>query len=324
MKKLILTHANCVDGCCSRAILETKYRDEAEYLAVEHTDYDPKFPEKVTQLLKETEKFQNTEIIMSDICLPLEWINRFLDKNNKVTIIDHHKTAINTIHELNSRIDRGEKINVDIHFSQDNKVSGAYLTWNYVNPSIIPPNVINYISEGDTWNFVHEETKPFYTGLLDNKEPNDYTSNDWLELIKNEDKVQAIIAHGKPIHEQFMQEVNSFLPKAQSIKLDGRYGLMVFAPSQYRSEVGNLLARTSGDFGLVVGISDGIVSCRLNSVAPTEIDDIAKKFGGGGHAQSSAFKIKTFNDFEELLKKEGNNITLNYEGSMNIKMKNKF
>jgi uncharacterized protein len=313
MKKLILTHANCVDGCCSRAILESKYGNDAEYIAIEHSDYDPKFPDKVKLLMNNIETFNHTEVIMSDICLPIEWINQLLEKNNKVTIIDHHKTATSTINELMSRINNGEKINVDIHFSVKNTQSAAFLTWNYINPTITPPDVIYYISEGDIWNFEHEETKPFYTGLLDNKEPKDYSPSQWLDLINNEDRVKAIIAHGRPIHEQFMSEVNSFLPKAQPIILDGRHGLMVLAPSRYRSEVGNLLAKTSGDFGLVVGLSNenDIVSCRLNSVAPVEIDAIAKKFGGGGHAQSSAFKVKNLSEFEKLLKKEGNTITLN-------------
>lgn len=35
MKKLVLTHANCVDGCCSHAILETLYGNDAHYVAVE-------------------------------------------------------------------------------------------------------------------------------------------------------------------------------------------------------------------------------------------------------------------------------------------------
>lgn len=46
MKKLIITHGNCVDGCCSRAILEQKYGNDAEYFEVDHAEIDPAFPEK--------------------------------------------------------------------------------------------------------------------------------------------------------------------------------------------------------------------------------------------------------------------------------------
>lgn len=322
MKKLILTHANCVDGCCSRAILETRYGNDAHYVAVEHTDYDPKFPEKMNQLLVEVSSFEDSEVIMSDICLPLSWIEMFLNKNNKVTIIDHHKTAKKTIAALQEKIDSGEKLNIEIYFSEDNSQSGALLTWNYINPMTPPPEVVTYISEGDIWDFKHNETKAFYTGLLDKKQPNDYSAQQWLEILTNKDKVKEIIDYGQPIHESFMQEVYSYIPKAISITLGGRPGMMVFAPSEYRSELGHLLSKQFNGFGLIVEDKGNVVSCRLNSIAPNTIDDLAIKFGGGGHAQSSGFKLQNLKELEELLKNEGNDVSF-YLEQQTKKNKNK-
>lgn len=98
--------------------------------------------------------------------------------------------------------------------------------------------------------------------------------------------MQEIIDYGKPIHERFMQEVNSFIHKAIPIVLRGRPGMMVFAPSKYRSKLGHLLSKQFDGFGLIVEDKGDVVSCRLNSIVPNAIDDLAMKFGAGGHALS--------------------------------------
>ena len=100
MKKLIITHGNCVDGCTCRAILEEKYGDNAEYIEVDHSEIDPAFPEKFQKFWDYVSQFKNTEVFMADICLKEIFINLFLENNNILNIIDHHETALPLIEKL--------------------------------------------------------------------------------------------------------------------------------------------------------------------------------------------------------------------------------
>jgi nanoRNase/pAp phosphatase (c-di-AMP/oligoRNAs hydrolase) len=309
-KKLILTHANCTDGCCSRAILEQVYGNNAIYIAVDHVDYDPKFENQYKAFVEQVSHVKDTEIIMADICLPSSWINLFLQNNNKVVILDHHKTSIPIIEEFEQRIKNGEKINMQFSFSKENSESGAMITWKYVNKNIEPPKALVYISEGDIWKIKHVETNYFYAGLLDNKQPKDYDSKFWLSLLTQPSVAEDIIEYGKPIHEKFLEEIKAYSEQAISITLDGRHGLMVFTNTPYKSQLGNVLAEKCNGFGFLVEQQENSLHCSFRCIAPSVVDDLAKKFGGGGHAQIAAFKLSNMQDLQDILDNEGNHINV--------------
>ena len=319
-KKLVLTHANCVDGCCSRAILESHYGSDAHYIAVDHIDYNPKFKEQHKVFLEQVKDVKDTEIIMADICLPTDWIEMFLANGNKVTVMDHHKTAVPVIEGFEERIKNGENLNIEFYCSKENTASGAMLAWKHTYRHQPVPDTVVYISEGDRWDFQHTETKHFYAGLLEGKQPKDYPPEYWMELLNNPQLVSDIVSHGKPIYETFMAEVANYASQAVPVTLQGKNGLMVFALSQYRSEVGNALALASGGFGLIIEEKDGVVSCGLRSVEPFTVDEIAQKFGGGGHGQAASFKLANLDALQSILNQEGNDINLNT--TKNSKFKN--
>ena len=81
MNRLIITHANCVDGCCSCAILKEKYKEEAKYIEVDYADADPAYPERYNKFMSEVEHIHNGEVIMADICLKKEIVDMFISKN---------------------------------------------------------------------------------------------------------------------------------------------------------------------------------------------------------------------------------------------------
>lgn len=309
-KKVILTHANCTDGCCSRAVLEQVYGNNAIYIAVDHTDYDPKFEKQYAKFVSDVSNIKDTQIIMSDICLPSVWINLFLNNNNKVVVLDHHKTSIHIVEEFEQRIANGEKLNIEFSFSKENLESGAMITWKYMHPDIEPPQALVYVSEGDIWKVKHEETNYFYAGLLDGKQPKDYSPDFWMDLLTKPSVLENLVTNGKPIHEKFKKEIEMYCETAIPVILDGRNGLMVFTNTPYKSQVGNVLAEKCKGFGFLVEQQENNLHCSFRSIAPDVVDDLAKKFGGGGHAQIAAFKLETMQDLQNILVKEGNEIDI--------------
>lgn len=63
MKKLILTHHNCVDGCCCKSILMKNY------IEVKYSDFNPEYKEEYKNFKEKVIGYNNTEVIMADICL---------------------------------------------------------------------------------------------------------------------------------------------------------------------------------------------------------------------------------------------------------------
>jgi nanoRNase/pAp phosphatase (c-di-AMP/oligoRNAs hydrolase) len=307
MKKLVITHANCIDGCCSRAVLEDKLGKNAHYIEVEHSDIDKKkFPQKFERFFNEIKDFSNTEIYMADICLNEEMIDYFLSKNNKVIILDHHATAIPLIEKIQEKIINGEHLNIEIFFSKNNSKSGAMITWEYANPGIEPPKLIKYVSDGDLWTFNYApETHYFYSGILaNNVQPKEVDKSYWLNLLNDEQEVNKIVKKGEPIYEPYIKEVKSFIPFAVEITLNGHKGYMVNASMKYKSELGNFLAQKNNTFGLVWEEKEDMIACSLRSIKPFSVKEIAEKFGGGGHSQASAFRLRNKEELEEILKNE--------------------
>lgn len=304
--RLIITHKNCVDGCACRAIFEKNYGSSAHYLEIDHSDYSDAFAERKEAFQKEVNSFENKEVIMADICLPFEWLRSILEKNNKLVILDHHHTAkpfVKSIVEYATENNLEDKL--FINFSFDNTQSGAMLSWKYMYPEKTPPLFIQLVSDGDLWRFNLEGTRGFYTALLNERAPEDIDKSHWIDLLTNEDQVRDYIAKGTPIFAEFMQTVYEYTQKAEPVILEGYSGYMVEAPDKYRSEIGNILAQKNNTFGLCVTQQDTYVSCSLRSVAPFRVDNIAQTFGGGGHQQAAAFRVKNMKELHNILRDRG-------------------
>lgn len=316
-KRLVLTHYNCVDGCSCELIFKSIFGDDALYVPVDHSDYDPKFKDTYEVFKSKVENIKNADVYMSDICLPPEWIEHFLANNNKVIILDHHNTAIPYVEKFEDRIANGEKLNMEIVFSKDNSESGAMLTWKYLKPNEPIPEVIKYICDGDRWEFKYKNTKAFYAKINEKNPKDNVDVLSELIFASNPEKLNEFVKDGLIIREAYMKEVESYLPYAKPIKLFGRKGGIVQAPKEYISELGNLLANHFDGFGLVVDLSNDIVKCSLRSVAPNIVSDIAKKMGGGGHEQASAFRLNNLEELNSLLKEHGNDIEFHVSTNKN-------
>jgi oligoribonuclease NrnB/cAMP/cGMP phosphodiesterase (DHH superfamily) len=313
-KPLVITHKDCTDGCCSQAIIRSKFGNNAIYLELDHSNLDIKKDINANEYINQILGTNNSEVYIADFCLNTNMIDQLLKQNNKVVILDHHASSIPFVTPFEKRMEEGENLNIEIHFSKENNCSGSMLTWKYFYPELEPTLAIKHVSAGDIWKFEFgDSTKHFYTGLLETyKGPKNIPLEVWENLIFNDNYAESFISIGKPLHEQFMNEVMDYVPKGKPIVLHNTLGFMIEAPKKYTSDLGNQLAKINGGFGLVYNLDpeNGVVRCSLRSIEPLDVSLIAKKFGGGGHAQSSSFRCKNMEEFNDLLISEGNTISL--------------
>lgn len=306
MKKLILTHANCVDGCCCRAILEQKFGKEADYIEVDYADFNPDIPVRYEKFKAETESYNNTEVIMADICLSEEFIEMFLKNKNKVTIIDHHKTVIPLMNKLREKLKDNPDLPLHLIFSDNNDVCGAKMTWLEYGSHKEIPKMIDIVEDYDLWQFKFEETAFFHAALLENgMQPKDIEKSYWVELLNNPELFEAKTKSGESIYKDYMKLLKEYSYTAKEVVLDGHKGLMVNAPLKYRSDLGNIVAEQSGTFAMIwEKTEDGIVSCSLRSKPGFDVSVIAEKFKGGGHTNAAAFRVNDENTFHTLIVNE--------------------
>lgn len=302
-KKLIITHKNCTDGCCSQAILKTKYPNE-NYLELDHVNLeigkDPDAQSYIDYILSH----KDTEIFVADFCLPYELTDELLQLGNKVTIIDHHHSNIKIVDRFKERITEGENLNIEIVFDYENKKSGTMLTWEHIYPNLEPHLAIQHVSFGDTWNFeLGERTKHFYSGLLSEySDPHSVPKEVWIDIVSNENSGLIYEEIGRPLFESHMENVHSYARKSVPVKILDKEGLLVEAPRMLTSDLGNIMAKDCGGFGLVYYVEDnGIVRCSLRSINPVTVNDLAANFGGGGHNQAAAFRCKDMAEFIEII-----------------------
>ena len=306
MKKLVLTHANCTDGCCARSVFERNYRDAAEYIAVDHSELDAdKFPARHEGFLESTKHIKNSEVIMADLCLSEPLIDRFLANNNRIVILDH-ASAVPTIRALEKRIAGSERAPITLSFSEDNSESGAMLAWKFMHPGKEPPLMVKHVSDGDLWQFkLGDATKFFYASLNENeRQPKEISPEEYILLLEDDNRVQSMVRKGEALRKAFMEEVHFFAAKAKPIVLSGETGWWVEAPLHLKSDLGNVLAQKNNTFGLVVKEQGGLLQASLRSVDSFRVKEIAERWGGGGHPQASAFRLKDMGEFRALVERE--------------------
>lgn len=302
-KKLIITHKNCVDGCCSQAIFKTKYPDDI-YLELDHVNLDETKDDNAKSTIDYILGFKNSTVYVADFCLPKEMIQNLLDSGNKVVILDHHESNIKQVEPFVQRIRNGETLNLEINFSYDNTKSGTMLSWEYLYPNIEPPLSVKHVSNGDTWKFeLGVRTKHFYSGIMKGyNEPNSVPKDTWIEIITEQNSGLKYEQIGEPLYSKFQKEIQEIGDKSTKITINNKPGMMVMADRKYTSDVGNYLAQKSGGFGLVYFIEEsGIVRCSLRSIHPVTVNDIAESLGGGGHAQAAAFRCKNIEEFNSII-----------------------
>jgi uncharacterized protein len=272
---------NDLDGLASAAIVRKKYPEIPLENFIE-INYGWPFP---WDIIKSTEK-----VIMVDFCLqPFEDMRRLHCKAN-LTWIDHHKTALA---EYQKHLD-------DDYFPIEGlrKIGrgACELTWNYYFPNKPVPRVIHLLSSYDVWDLYEEDILAFQMGMR----AEDYRLNHhfWIEMLDNQTIdndiwVDDIIENGLKIVKWEDIRAKEYC-KAYAIEtfISGHRAIAVNvgrANSQFFLSTFN-----HKDYPIF------IYFCRLPSDKWTvglmsetvDVGEIAKSFGGGGHAGAAGFSCE--------------------------------
>lgn len=271
----VLYHKNCSDGFGAAwsawKYLSTTFPNrDVEYIAVSHGTLPP--------------NVEGKNVLITDFSYSYDILERMIQSSNKLAIIDHHKSALENLQKID------EKYKV---FRMD--MSGASMTWCYFFPNEKMPLMIKYIEDRDiwanklpliqeyfTWFFTLEFKFEVYDKYYDDKVFEDALYEAKSMVYLNNYNISQISKYASP---KFV-EINNKL-----------YFVAYINSNILKSDIGNRLISNSYpycDFSATYNIDDryNSTSFSLRSTnTHSDVSNIAKSFGGGGHRNASGVKV---------------------------------
>lgn len=262
---LCLYHGNCIDGFAS-AVVAKMYFDsanekrECRFQGIQHGDLPP--------------DVSGEEVYILDFSFPRETLVEMEKYAKKVTVIDHHKSAIDDL--------------VDLSFAIfDLSKSGCILTWEYFFPRLPIPKLLEYVQDRDLWQWNLPFSKEINAALWSY----DLSFEKWEELL-NLDSLELLKTEGKAILRYQNRYIDLMLSRPPDfVTLEG-HTVPCINTTALSSELGNELSKDY-PFAITYFDRDGLRYFSLRSSENgIDVSKIAELYGGGGHLRAAGFKMK--------------------------------
>lgn len=246
---------------------------------------------------------QGEKLLFVDYCPPIEFLEKLLDLNKKILILDHHISSYERTTESNIL----DNPNITAIFDMDK--SGCQITWDYFFEDMPRPEIIDYIGDKDLWLWKKENSREINTALYFKS----YFDHDNLEKLSDlhdnwETEKPKLINDGAKINQYNQKQIDISLNNATYSKLkfnNETYKIWIgggnITPG-LRNELGNELLNKKFNNGKLPDFSatwqynlikdEWWISLRGNENSP-DLAKIAESYGGGGHKCAAGFTIKS-------------------------------
>ena len=156
MKPVVIYHDHCMDGMGAAWAAWKHFNGDVELIAADYGQQPPHLIDR--------------QVFIVDFSYSLP-VLQHMGATNNVMVIDHHKTAAKdlamlhsagTIADFDAFCDQGGGV---IRVLFDMERSGAGLTWDFFNPGMPRPYLIDRIEDRDLWKFHYESSRPLHSYL---------------------------------------------------------------------------------------------------------------------------------------------------------------
>jgi uncharacterized protein len=256
-----------------------------------------------------------SDIYLVDFCYPPDVLREIADHASNVTVIDHHKTARDAIQRtaIDDGFDAGGpetsseyhyiRNNVSADFDLDH--SGAVLTWRHFHPGEPVPRLLQFVEDRDLWRWELPYSRAVSAYLA--SMPQDFASWDDIATaffaIRSESTgLDSAATAWRAGHHPFQREGAAILrAQAQTIEqavrrhrwaVLGGHRVPIVNATIHGSETGEALCRAHPDAPFAAYYFDTVDGRRgwgLRSRGGHDVSEVAKLYGGGGHAAASGF-----------------------------------
>jgi len=270
MKTLCIYHGNCADGFTSAWVVRKALGDDVDYHAGVYQDAPP--------------NVEGRDVIMVDFSYKKSVLLDMADRANKITILDHHKTAADDLKELVDIPLENSRCPLDIKFDMGR--SGARITWDYFFPGQEPPRILLHVEDRDLWRFALQGTREIQANIFSYP----YDFNVWDKLMTS-DPVE-LAKEGKAIERKHFKDIRELVGVVTRRMNIGGYNVPIAnLPYTLTSDAGHLLAKGEPFAGCYWDTPQGRVFSLRSQDDGMDVSEIAKQYGGGGHKHASGFRI---------------------------------
>lgn len=259
MEPIVIYHKNCPDGFCA-AYIAKKAIPDAILVDANYGDPIPDVKNRDVYILD----FSYSRDDMVKLCA-----------ENRVTIIDHHKTSMENLESLQ---------NCTLIFDMSH--SGAYLAWEYFMDGEMPM-LVRYIEDRDIWKWQLPHSKEINNaiGLYEK------TMEGWDPLFSTDDIIDRLKEQGELLEKSKQLSIKTHMARASLTSISG-YNVPTANCSNTEIVSDMLHAMCKGHaFAAAFNVFDDGVKFSLRSEGDFDVASIAKRYGGGGHKNAAGFQL---------------------------------
>lgn len=262
---LCIYHANCPDGFASAWIVQRRYPN-AEFIPAHYGDSIP-------------EDLEDRNVLLVDFRYKAPQVVEISKVAASLTILDHHKTAIEDLRELyEAKVFDG---------ILDSSKSGAMLTWEWFHPVDRCPDLIKYVQDRDLGAWKLPYSKEISAWIYSH--PFQFQTWGYIENSLRE-KFYDVVDLGAAILCYQQKLIDIAVSQAAEMIIAG-YVVPVTHSTCLFSEIAGTLAKDQ-PFAACYFLRGNIVQFSLRSTPDgVDVSEVAKSFGGGGHEHAAGFEI---------------------------------
>jgi len=227
------------------------------------------------------------KVFLLDVTYPAAVLEKWADCGAKVTVIDHHKTAMNDLSGLSAWIDQ----------SFDMDKSGAVLAWEYFHPGEDLPLLFEYVQDRDLWWKQMEGCDRIHLGL-----------QEVLHGLSVEEAIDRIdylgfnevLLRGEQAEEEINEAIHYAITHHTYRLVDGDmvpfFVCRTGRQFQAYSDIAHALLKLHPPAPFACVQTKGGWALRSDSDR-ADVSVIAKRLGGGGHRNASGCRAELPTDW---------------------------
>lgn len=276
-RPLVIYHGNCADGFSAAWCFWRKYGTGADYVAGVYQQDPP----DVT----------GRDVYLVDFSYKAPVVADMLQKARSVTLIDHHKTAIDDLRPLKADMAATNNNGMGDNFGWfcDLNRSGATLAWDYLFPGEDRPLLLGHVEDRDLWRFKLPGTREIQAFVFSHE----YSFEMWDKLM-SADQVELLkmTAAGAAIERKHHKDVAELVAVCKRRMVIGAYDVPVASlPYTLVSDAAHLMAQGEPFAACYWDTAEGRVFGLRATDEGVDVSEVAKQYGGGGHAKAAGFKV---------------------------------
>lgn len=275
---LVLYHDKCPDGFGAAYAAWKRLGGSASYIGCDHGSST--YPD-VT----------GARVVILDFSFKEAVLLEMISKAEQLLVIDHHDSAemeLKNISDQNKVFDMNQ--------------SGATMAWAFFHRCVLPPSLLLYVEDRDLWRWKLNHSREVCAGL----DTVPQTFDQWDKLGTHE-SIKQLRAKGESVIQYRQNLVDSIVSKSSQREFGGFVCRVVnTCGGSIVSHVGDAtLSKYKVPVALMwyMDYPSKQFKISLRSTQDVDCSVLAKRFGGGGHKQASAFTIGSSSpDLEEFMK----------------------